>query len=74
MNLSEKLENVSIDELDAFEETYFHDYSKRMSKVDALQKIINNAEGDYSKLSDCLAEIAQAQEEQKESLTKKSKK
>jgi hypothetical protein len=62
MNLIDKLESVNIDELDAFEETYFHDYSKRMSKAEALKKIIDNAEGDYSKLSNCLAEIAQEQE------------
>ena len=42
MNLIDKLESVNIEDLDAFEETYFHDYSKRMSKAEALQKIIDN--------------------------------
>jgi hypothetical protein len=57
MTFEEKLANVNIEDLDAFEETYFHDYSKRMSKVESLQKIIDNAQGDYNKLSNCLADI-----------------
>lgn len=60
------LNSVEIEHLDAFEETVYNDLSKRMSKADALQIIINNVEGDHSQLSDVLAEIAEIQEENNE--------
>lgn len=59
MKTSDKLKNIDIEDLDAFEQTVYNDYRKHMSKSGALQLIINNCEGDYSKLSDCLAEIAE---------------
>jgi hypothetical protein len=61
MKTNDKLQNVSIESLDAFEETMYYEYSKKMSKVDALQRIIDDAEGDYTRLSDELADIAQDQ-------------
>ena len=60
------LNSVEIEHLDAFEETVYNDLSKRMSKAEALQIIINNVEGDHSQLSDVLAEIAEIQEENNE--------
>ena len=58
------LENIDVDCLDAFELTFYNDYIQHMSKTEALQRIINNAEGDYSQLSESLSEIAQEQENQ----------
>lgn len=65
------LNSVEIEDLDASEETVYNDLSKRMSKADALQIIINNVEGDHSQLSDVLAEIAEIQEENNEILNQK---
>lgn len=64
MKQSNKLKSFDIENLDAFEQTTYHDYLRHMGKAEALQLIINNAEGDYTKLSDSLAEIAQEQENQ----------
>ena len=64
MNISDMLENLDVDCLDAFELTVYKDYIQHMSKTEALQRIINNAEGDYSQLSESLSEIAQEQENQ----------
>ena len=62
MNHANRLKNVDTENLDAFELTVYNDYIRKMSKQEALQLIINNAEGDYTKLSDCLAEIAEEQD------------
>ena len=62
MPITEKLENVDIESLDAFEITVYNDYRRHMSKTEALQAIINNSEGDYTQLSDNLSEIAQEQD------------
>lgn len=64
MNISDMLENVDVECLDAFEITVYNDYIQHMSKPDALQRIINNAEGDYTQLSEILSEIAQEQSNQ----------
>lgn len=48
-------------DLDMMEEIWYGLHSKSMSKVDALQVIINSVEGDYSQLSEKLSEIAQLQ-------------
>ena len=60
------LNSVEIEDLDAFEETVYNDLSTRMTKAEALQIIINNVEGDHTQLSDVLAEIADIQEENNE--------
>lgn len=57
------LNSVEVEHLDAFEETMYNDLSTRMTKAQALQTIIDYAEGDLSKLSDPLAEIAELQQE-----------
>lgn len=62
MKRTNPLENVDIENLDAFEQTMYHDYIRHMSKPEALQRIINNAQGDYTKLSESLSEIAEEQE------------
>lgn len=64
MNINNMLENVDVEYLDAFEQTMYHDYIQHMSKTEALQRIINNAEGDYTQLSEILAEIAEEQSNQ----------
>lgn len=64
MRSTQLLENLDIEELDAFEITIYNDYSRHMDKVEALQIIINNVEGDYSQLSETLAEIAEIQDEE----------
>ncbi len=64
MKSQQLLENLDIEELDAFEITIYNNYSKSMSKVEALQIIINNVEGDHSQLSESLAEIAEIQEQE----------
>lgn len=63
MNIIDILENVDIELLDAFEQTVYHDYILHMSKTEALQRIIDNSEGNYSQLSEILSEIAQEQDE-----------
>jgi hypothetical protein len=62
MKITDSLANVDIEDLDAFEQTFYNDYIRFMSKTQALQEIINNANGDYSQLSETLAEIAQQYE------------
>ncbi|MFH6944598.1 hypothetical protein [Flavobacterium sp. FlaQc-50] len=52
---------MDVESLDAFEITMYNEYLRKMSKSEALQIIINNVEGDYTQLSDSLAEIAQEQ-------------
>jgi hypothetical protein len=58
----QKLENFDLDNLDMFEEMLYNDFSKNMTKSEALQIIINTVEGDFSQLSEELAEIAEEQE------------
>lgn len=62
MNHIDKLENIDIESLDAFEITVYNDYIRFMSKTKALQAIIDKVDGDYSQLSDTLSEIAQEQD------------
>lgn len=62
-NTNHMLKNVEVEHLDAFEETIYNELSTRMTKTQALQTIIDYAEGDLSKLSDPLAEIAELQQE-----------
>lgn len=64
MNTTKILENFDLEGLDAFEFTMYNDYTRHMNKAEALQIIINNAEGDYTQLSDSLAEIAQQQDQE----------
>jgi hypothetical protein len=62
MNSTDLLKNFDLSNLDSFEDFQYNDFVKRMSKEQALQIIINTVEGDFSQLSDGLAEIAQIQE------------
>jgi len=62
MNTIEILENLDLETLDAFEFTVYNDYIRFMSKTEALQEIIDKANGDYTQLSETLADIAQQQD------------
>lgn len=62
MRSSQLLENLDLDNLDAFEITIYNNYARHMDKVEALQIIINNVEGDYTQLSETLTEIAEIQD------------
>ena len=64
MNPQEKLQNFDIDNLDMFELMQYNNLKNSSSKVEALQILINNVEGDFSQLSEQLAEIAEQQEEE----------
>ena len=64
MNSQQKLQNFNIDNLDMFELMQYNDLKYSLTKVEALQIIINNVEGDFTQLSDELSEIAQEQEEE----------
>jgi hypothetical protein len=55
------LKDFNINDLDPYETFIYNDMSKKMSKEDALQIIINNVEGDYSQLSPKLRKIAKKQ-------------
>lgn len=55
------LTDFDIDTLDAFEKMIFNDMLRHSTKEEALQIIINNAEGDFSQLSYNLADIAEKQ-------------
>jgi hypothetical protein len=53
------LQNFDLDDLDSFERMVYNlDIEKGMSKTEALQNIIKSADGNYSTLSNRLAEIA----------------
>lgn len=56
------LENFDISNLDMFEAIQYEHHIKYMNKVDSLQVLINTVEGDYSQLSENLAEIAELQD------------
>jgi hypothetical protein len=58
------LHEFDLESLDIFEKNMYVDLTASMGKEEALQIIINNAEGDYSQLSGSLSEIAQMQDEQ----------
>ena len=60
-DINSELEDFDLDNLDPFETMQYENYSKSMSKVDALQVLINTVEGDYSQLSPELAELAEMQ-------------
>jgi hypothetical protein len=60
-DINSELEDFDLDNLDTFETMQYDNYSKSMSKVDALQILINTVEGDYSQLSPELAELAEKQ-------------
>ncbi len=57
-----RLADFNINNLDTYETMVYNDLIKHSSKEEALQIIINNVEGDFSQLSDELAEIAYYQE------------
>lgn len=58
----QKLENFALYNLDMFEAMVYNDIIRHSTKVEALQILINNVEGDFSQLSEQLAEIAKGQE------------
>jgi hypothetical protein len=60
-----RLVNFNIDDLDDFESMQYEDFIKSMDKPSALQILINNVEGDYSQLSEKLAEIAEEQSDER---------
>ena len=64
MNSNTLLQNFDIDQLDTYEKTIYNDNLYHNGKVDALQIIINNVEGDHTQLSAELSEIADLQEEE----------
>jgi len=64
MDISKQLEAFDINQLDGLEEWHYNHHIKSMSKVEALQVIINTVEGDYSQLSSELAELAELQQPQ----------
>ena len=66
MNSKQLLQKFDIDNLDTYEFMIYEDFSKRFSKVDALQIIINNVENDYTQLSESLKFIAELQETENE--------
>jgi DNA polymerase III delta prime subunit len=53
-----ELQNVDLDQLDMIEKQDYDNFSRNMSKEEALQIIINNVEGDYSQLSEELSILA----------------
>ena len=58
------LSDFDIDNLDAFETNefnYIKSKNTQMSKSEILQILINNVDGDTTQLSECLAEIAEMQ-------------
>ena len=55
------LSDFDINDLDNYERFIYDDMSRKMSKEDALQIIINNVEGDYTQLSPKLRRIAKKQ-------------
>ena len=59
----EALTNFNIEKLDSYETMAYNDLIKHSTKEEALQILINNVEGDFSQLSDDLAEIAYFQEQ-----------
>ena len=59
--INNKLENFDVESLDMFEEMQYNDYVKHSTKVEALQILINTVEGDFSQLSEGLAEIVEEQ-------------
>ena len=59
-DLAAKLTNFDIDNLDSFEAMRYNDFEKH-GKEFALQILINTVEGDFSQLSEELAEIAEEQ-------------
>jgi hypothetical protein len=65
-DIDAELEDFDLDNLDPFETMQYENYSKSMSKVDALQVLIDTVEGDYSQLSPELAELAEMQISQEE--------
>jgi hypothetical protein len=64
MKVDVNLRNFDLEELDLFERKMYEDFIQSMSKEEALQIIINTVEGDYSQLSESLAEIAELQDEE----------
>jgi hypothetical protein len=60
-NIDAELEDFDIDELDDFETMQYNQFLPSSGKVGALQILINNVEGDYSQLSEELAELAEKQ-------------
>ncbi len=57
--INQELENFDLSSLDLIEKQEFKTYSQSMSKVESLKVIINSANGNFSRLSEDLALIAQ---------------
>ena len=58
-SVDSELNDFDLSELDFLEERYYANFSKTMSKAEALKVIINSIEGDYSQLNPKLSEIAE---------------
>lgn len=57
-----KLEDFDLNNLDQFEAMQYEFFIKQSTKTQVLQILINTVEGDYSQLSEKLAEIAEEQD------------
>lgn len=62
--ITNALKDFNTDQLDPLEQMQYNHFIQSMPKEEALQILINNVEGDYTQLSDGLAEIAQKQDPQ----------
>ncbi len=60
-DITNELQNFDIENLDPFETMQYNQFYPSIGKVGALQVLINNVEGDYSQLSEELAELAEKQ-------------
>lgn len=61
-NVEKLLKDFDIANLDSYETMIYNDLIKHSTKEETLQILINTVEGDFSQLSDGLAEIAYIQE------------
>jgi hypothetical protein len=61
MTAQTRLQKFDIDDLDAYEYQKFNSTIGFLSKVESLQLIIDSCGGDFSNLSDGLADIAEEQ-------------
>lgn len=62
INSSQLLKDFNTDNLDSFEQLQYSHLIQESSKEEVLQIFINSVEGDFSQLSNKLAEIAELQE------------
>ena len=63
MDTDKMLSEFDLDTLDAFERMQYNKFIENFSNEESLQMLINAVDGDYSQLSDGLAEIAILQDE-----------